>query len=283
MKPEAVTAAIAEHGEGPMWDRNRGVLRWVDMLKGDILTLQKSGQVDRQHVSRVVAAIRPRRHGGLVVAVENGFTLMNEDGAVGPIHRAFTDPQIRMNDGGCDPLGNFFCGSMAYDFTPRRGALYRFEPDARVVQVLSDLTISNGIAWNAEGTQVYYVDSGTGRIDVFDYELETGTFHNRRPFVTIPSDAGLPDGIALDAEGGVWVALWGGSAVHRYTNGGAHDVAIEFPVSQVTACSFGGPDLTELFVSTSNLEVDSESQPLAGALFRVELGVRGIGVNAFAA
>lgn len=282
VRAEQVTPPHAEHGEGPIWDAKEGVLRWVDMLNGDILTLAVNGDVNRQHVSKVVAALRPRREGGLVIALEQGFALTDADGTIGPVRQAFSDSRVRMNDGGCDPSGRFFCGSMAYDMSPGRGALYRFDPDGRVTTVLEDITISNGIAWRADGTQAYYVDSATGRIDIVDYDAHAATLHDRRPFVVVPSEKGMPDGIALDAEGGVWVALWGGSALHRYSPDGVLDVQIELPVSQVTACAFGGSDLSDLYISTSRMGIESIDQPAAGALFRVDPGVQGLEVFEFA-
>ncbi len=282
MKAEQITAPYADHGEGPVWDQREGVLRWVDMLAGDVLTLDANGTVSRLHVGTVAAALRPRRRGGLVVAVERGFALVEPDGAVGPVQEAFGDSEVRMNDGGCDPRGRFYCGSMAYDMSPGRGALYRFDPDGSITRVLDGVTISNGIVWTPAGDLVYYIDSGTGRVDAFDYDLDRAELADRRPVVSVPAEVGMPDGLTLDAEGGLWVALWGGGAVHRYLPDGRLDAVVELPASQVTACAFGGEDLSELYVSTSTLEVDRADQPAAGALFKVDPGVRGLPAHTFA-
>lgn len=282
MTPEQLTAAEADHGEGPVWDHAAGVLRWVDMLAGDILTLRADGVVDRTHVGDVAAAFRPRAGGGLVVAVERGFVLIDDDGRVGPVHVAFEDPDVRMNDGGCDPAGRFYCGSMAYDMAPGRGGLYRFDPDGAVTRVLDGLGISNGIAWSPDGTRVHFVDTLTGRVDLFDYDVGSAGLSNRRPLVTIDRAQGLPDGLALDAEGGVWVALWTGGAVHRYGPEGTLDAVVRLPVSQVTACAFGGENLDELYITTSGLGLPDGAEPTAGAVFRVEPGVRGLPVATFA-
>jgi sugar lactone lactonase YvrE len=279
--PEQLTPAHAYHGEGPVWDASAGVLRWVDMLAGDILTLEADGVVSRLHVGDVAAAFRPRAGGGLVVAVERGFVLVDEDGRVGPVQRAFEDPDVRMNDGGCDPAGRFFCGSMAYDMAPGRGSLFRFDPDGGVTRVLEGLGISNGIAWSADGTRLHFVDTLTGRVDLFDYDLGSAELSNRRPLATIDEDDGMPDGLALDAEGGTWVALWTGSAVHRYDAEGRLDAVVRLPVSQVTACAFGGHNLDELFITTSRLDL-GDAEPAAGAVFRVEVGVRGLPLPVFA-
>lgn len=282
MTPEQLTPAHAVHGEGPIWDGSAGVLRWVDMLAGDVLTLHPDGEVHRLHVGTVAAAARPRAGGGLVVAVERGFVLVDGDGRVGTVHTAFEDPGVRMNDGGCDPAGRFFCGSMAYDMSPGRGALFRFDPDGEVTRVLDRVGISNGIAWSADGTRVHYVDTLTGRVDVFDYDVASAALTGRRPLATVDRADGLPDGLALDAEGGTWVALWTGSAVHRYGPDGTLDAVIRLPVSQVTACAFGGANLDELFITTSRLDLPADAEPQAGAVFRVDPGVRGLPAPSFA-
>lgn len=282
MTPEQLTPAHAHHGEGPVWDAAAGSLRWVDMLAGDILTLGADGVVQRAHVGDVAAAFRPRAGGGLVVAVERGFVLVDDDGRVGPVHPAFEDPDVRMNDGGCDPAGRFYCGSMAYDMAPGRGSLFRFDPDGEVTRVLDGLGISNGIAWTADGTRLHFVDTLTGRVDVVDYDLGSAALSNRRPLVTVDPAHGMPDGIALDAEGGTWVALWTGGAVHRYGADGTLDAVVRLPVSQVTACAFGGENLDELFITTSRLGLPDGAEPEAGAVFRVEPGVRGLPAATFA-
>jgi sugar lactone lactonase YvrE len=163
---------------------------------------------------------------------------------------------------------------MAYDERPGAGALYRLAPDLTVSTVLTGVTISNGLAAAPDGTRMYYVDTATGRVDVFD--LVDGLPANRRPAVAVD---GHPDGLTVDAEGGIWVALWGGSAVHRYTPSGALDTIVRLPVPQVTACTFGGPGLDRLYVTTSAHGCDD---PLSGALFAVDPGVCGLPVTGFA-
>jgi len=277
VRAEQLTEPCAEHGEGPVWDAAAGALRWVDMMRGDVLTLTPAGRVERQHVSKVAAAVRPRAGGGLVVATERGFVLLDDAGQPGPVRAAFTDRRCRMNDGGTDRQGRFLCGSMAYDMTTPCGALYRLDPDRTVTVTLDDVTISNGIAWSRAGEEMYYIDSFTQRVDVLVYEtLE------RRPLIEISPDLGMPDGLALDAEGGLWVALWRGRAVHRYARDGRLDAVVELPVDQVTACAFGGPGLDELYITTSRLDLPAGEQPAAGSVFRVDPGVRGLPITPFA-
>jgi sugar lactone lactonase YvrE len=277
IRAEQLTDPVAHHGEGPMWDPATRALHWVDMLAGDVLALHGDTGLRRVHVGQVAAAVRPRAAGGFVVAVERGFAVLDESWAeVRPVVEVWTDPSVRMNEGGCDPRGRFYCGSMAYDAAPGRGALYRLDPDGSVEVVLSGVTISNGLAWSAGGAQVWYVDSPTQRVDVFDFDPDAGRFANHRPFVRIPVEQGAPDGIALDREGGVWVALWDGGAVHRYSPDGRLDAVVELPVRRVTACAFGGPDLDELYITTSREGVPAGEQPAAGALFVCRPGVGGM-------
>ncbi len=282
MKAEQLTGPAALHGEGPLWDALAGVLRWVDMLQGDVLTLTPAGDVGRLHVGTVAAAMRSRAAGGLVVAVEHGFVLIDDGGQIGPERVAFTDRACRMNEGGVDRQGRFLCGSMACDQNSPRGALYRFDPGGEISVVLADVTISNGIAWSAEGERMFYIDSPTRQVDVFDYDPATGTPTGRRALVHVDPDHGLPDGMALDAEGGMWVAIWGGHAVHRYSPEGTLDAVVELPVSQVTACAFGGEDLDELYITTSRENLPPGTEPPAGAVFHATPGVRGLCTGTFA-
>jgi sugar lactone lactonase YvrE len=186
-----------------------------------------------------------------------------------------------MNEGGCDPDGRFYCGSMAYDQRPGAGALYRLDPDYSVHVVLENVTISNGLEWSPDGSRAYYNDTPTQRIDVFDYDGESG-LTGRRPFAEIPTEAGGPDGLTVDEEGGVWVALYGGGAVRRYNPEGVLDEVIEVPAKQVTACTFGGSDLDQLFITTSREGLGSGDDPLAGSVFRSAVGVASLPVREFA-
>lgn len=279
---EQLTDPHAAHGEGPVWWPAWGGLAWVDMLAGDILALDGAGAVTRWAVGPVAAAFRPRREGGVVVATEHEFVLADAFG--GPTRAVATvldDPGIRFNDGGCDPAGAFWCGTMAYDEGTGRGELFRLAPDGTVARVLAGVTISNGLAWTADGARAYYNDTPTGRVDVFDAEPD-GELHGRRPFVTVDPADGFPDGLTVDADGRVWVALWGGSAVHCYGPDGTLLERVELPVPKVTACTFGGDALDELFVTTSRQGEPAGAHPAAGAVFRYRPGVRGLPAATFA-
>lgn len=267
---QQVTEPIAEHGEGPVWLPEAGVLAWVDLLAGDVLLGTR-----RWHVGNVAAALRPRAGGGVVLALDRGFALADEPG--GPVRAlppVWTDVSVRMNDGGCDPDGRFYCGSMAYDERPGAGALYRLDPDGTVEQVVSGVTISNGFAFGPGGAHAYYIDTPTRRVAVFDYDSEHG-LTGRRPFVDVAAP-GVPDGLTVDADGYVWVALWGGGAVRRYSPAGVLDAVVTLPVSLVTSCAFGGPRLDRLYITTSRQHLEPGTQPEAGALFVADTGVRGL-------
>jgi sugar lactone lactonase YvrE len=277
---EQVTGPVAFHGEGPVWSESWGGLRWVDMLAGDVLSLGPDGSVGRRHVATVAAALRPRRAGGAVLGVERGFALEDADGAITELGELWTDANVRMNEGGCDPDGRFYCGSMAYDRRPGAGKLYRLDPDLSVSVVHEGLTISNGLDWSPDGSRAYYVDTDTSRIDVLDYDRDTG-LSGRRPFAATP---GLrPDGLTVDAEGGVWVAFANGGMVRRYGEDAAVEEVVELPVTKVTACAFGGAQLDELYITTSRERIDVDAEPLAGSLFRAaDVGVAGRPVLDFA-
>jgi sugar lactone lactonase YvrE len=278
MRAEQVTDSVAHHGEGPVWSERWGGLRWVDMLAGDVLSLAPDGTVERRHASSVAAALRPRRGGGAVLGIERGFALEDAGGRITRLSELWRDERLRMNEGACDPDGRFYCGSMAYDKQPGAGVLYRFDPDRSVHVVLANVTVSNGLDWSPDGSLAYYNDTDTGRVDVLDYERSAG-LSDRRPFV---ETGARPDGLTVDAEGGVWVALSNASAVRRYTADGMLDEVVELPVTKVTACTFGGPRLDELFITTSREDLEPGAEPAAGSLFRALPGVTGLAVREFA-
>lgn len=276
-RAEQLTEPVAEHGEGAVWWPD-GHLRFVDMLAGDLLDLRDGGEITRSHVASVAAVVRPRLDGGAVVAAERGLLLLDEDGSVTALPEVWSDPSVRMNEGGCDPQGTFYCGSMAYDETPGRAAFYRFEADGSATVVVDSVTVSNGFAFSPDGSSAYYVDSPTHRIDVFDYAPETG-LANRRKFAEIGAGDGVPDGITVDREGGVWAACWGGGAVRRFTADGSLDEVVQVPgATQVTSCALGGPALDRLYITTSRQHLDPARAGVAGALFVVDNVVPGMPV-----
>src|SRR5919199_113114 len=247
---EQVTDVCTEHGEGVVWDAAAGVVRFVDLEAGGLMTYDPaSGVVSRRQVGKIAACVRPRRSGGLVVAAERTFVLLGPDGSTdGELGPIFEDERIRFNDGGCDPAGRFWMGTMAYDETEGAGCVYRLDADGDVAPVLTGVTIS------------------TGRVDRLEVDPATATIRRRSPIVE-HVEPGHPDGIAVDTEGGVWVALWDGSGVNRYDAQGRLTDVVRLPCSQVTCPAFAGPDLRDLYVTTSRRDLPEGEQPAAGALF----------------
>jgi sugar lactone lactonase YvrE len=279
MRVEQVTGPEVYHGEGPVWYDGWGGLRFVDMLAGDVMSLATDGSLERRHVGSVAAAVRPRRGGGAVIGVERGFALEDADGTLMALPELWSDAGVRMNEGGCDPDGRFYCGSMAYDQSANAGSLYRLAPDGHVDVVLHDVTVSNGLEWSPDGSLAYYNDTATGSISVFDYDTATG-LTNRRTFAELP-DHGRPDGLTVDAEGGVWTAVSNVGAVHRYSSDGILTEVLAVPARKVTACAFGGKHLDRLFITTSQENIDVTEDPLAGALFCADAGITGLPVRLF--
>lgn len=271
----------AELAESPCWDQESGRLLWVDIPAGRVHRLTLSThEHEATEIGQPVGAVVTRAGGGLALAARDGFLALGREGGQ-PEQLAAVEadlPGNRLNDGKCDRAGRFFAGSKAEDDTPGAGALYRFDPDHRVTRLLSGVTISNGIGWSPDERRLYYVDSPTGRIDQFDYQPATGTLTNRRDFARIPAERGIPDGLTVDAEGGVWVALWGGAAVRRYAVDGGLLGEFDLPTTWVTSCCFGGPDLDQLYVTTARGEADDG---LGGSVFVLDPGVAGLPAQPF--
>lgn len=275
-----LTDPCTTHGEGPFWDPVAQRLLVVDMLAGAIVEVTTDGGTCRHELGGVAAAIRRRDTGGFVLAVERGFRFLTDELApTGEVVSAFDDSKLRMNDGGCDPQGRFYCGTMAYDEAPGAGTLYRLDPESSVHPVLSGLTISNGLQWSADGQSAFHNDTPTGRIDRYAFDPQTGQFGERTTFAVVEDGPGQPDGMAIDVDGGIWIALWGGGAVRHYDAAGTLVEVIELPVPDVTACAFGGPQLDTLYISTSRVRAD---HPGAGAVFSVRSDVLGAPLPAFA-
>ncbi|HEV2874928.1 MAG TPA: SMP-30/gluconolactonase/LRE family protein [Thermoleophilaceae bacterium] len=232
-----VGALKARLGEGPRWDAEAQRLLWVDIDGG----LLHAGDRTIEGGAKVCAAA-PWRGDTVLVALADALAASDvSDGSVRRlVDIPHAQPGMRCNDGACDAQGRFWIGTMAEDETPAAGALYRYDPDGTLHTVLTDITLSNGLGWDADGRRMYYVDSPTQRIDVLDFDGASGTVANRRPFAAIPEADGIPDGLAVDDEGGIWVALYGGGEVRRFDADGAVSGQVEVPVPKVTACCFAG-------------------------------------------
>jgi len=277
----------AELGEGPVWDPHAGCLYFVDILRGTVHRFEPDSRALKSYdIGQPVGAVATAGTGDLVLAVRDGFARLALDtGAVRMIADVERDrPDQRMNDGNCDAAGRFWAGTMALDERADAGALYRLDPDGTVHTILAAVSISNGIDWSADNRRMYFIDSPSQRVDVFDFDVASGSIANRRAFVQIPSGDGVPDGLTVDADDHVWVSLWRGRAVHRYAPDGSLAAVVRLPVTHPTSCCFGGEGLADLFITTASIALDPAErarQPHAGALFRCRLGVVGRPANRF--
>lgn len=275
---ERITTPVARHGEGPFWDEPSRRLLCMDVMTGTVVAVGSDGAVDRYDIpSRVVTVIRRRASGGYVIAIERGIVACDDRfSEFEHIIDLPDDPAVRTNDGGCDPLGAFVIGTMAYDERPGAGTVFRLTPDHQIDEMLSPVSISNGVQWSADGTQVYYVDTPTRQVDAFDVDPVTGAWSGRRAHIAIDGAVGFPDGMAIDEEDGLWVALWGGGAVNHYDSTGRLVDTIEVPgISQVSSCAFGGDDRTTLYITTSRQGLPEDREPDAGAVFAVDTQSKG--------
>jgi sugar lactone lactonase YvrE len=246
---EIAVRANAKLAEGPRWDAAARRLLWVD-IEGCELHVLESGEDRAIGLDAMVGAAAPTSSGAVLVALADRLALVDlADESVRTLVRLPHGPALRSNDGACDAAGRFWIGTMALDETPGAGALYRY--DGSLERVLDEVTLSNGIGWTRDATRMYYIDSPVQRVDLFDFELASGRVDDRRPFVSIDESDGIPDGLTVDDEGGVWVALYGGSCVHRYDESGQLDAVLEVPAKNVTSCCFGGDDGRSLFVTTA--------------------------------
>jgi sugar lactone lactonase YvrE len=285
--PELVGDMRADLGEGPVWETRAGRLIWVDIPGRRLLTTDPAtGATGHVTLPSAVGVVVPRERGGYVAALEDGFWTLDEAGRAERLAAVEADdPGTRFNDGACDPQGRMWAGTMAWAESGAVGSLYRLGVDGTVERMLDGITISNGLGWSPDGATMYYVDTPTRRIDAFDFDGRDGRIANRRPFVVVPEGEGLPDGLCVDEEGAVWLALWGGWCLRRYLPDGTLDAVVPLPVAQVSSCAFGGEGLDELYITTARQTLSTEArraQPLAGRLFRGRPGVRGLPRAAYA-
>ena len=280
LEAAAILEDRAELGECPVWDDRENVLWWIDWARGFVYRSDVvAGVSTAVRVGASVSAVAMAPAGRVALALEHGFAELDPgSGRVRELGRAEPDgAETRMCDGKCDARGRFWAGTMALDERSPIGALFVMEPDGRVRRVLDDVICSNGLCWSEDNTKFYYIDSATCRIDVFDFDLAQGTLANRATVVQIPPGDGSPDGLTIDREGYLWVALWDGWQVRRYSPTGELDTIVELPVARPTSCALGGPDLRDLFVTTAMPDSADErsDQTLAGAVFRARADAPG--------
>jgi sugar lactone lactonase YvrE len=277
MRAEQFSDPVTEHGEGAVWSESWGGLRCVDMFRGDVLTFGRDGSTRRDHVGAMATVVRPVVSGGALVARQRDVVLWDAAGEFVPLTADLVTGDERLNEGSCTPDGEFLIGSLAAATAGAR--LFGVDAGGSSRVVLDGVTVSNGIGFSPTGDRVYYVDSATRRVDVFTV-AEGGAWVDRRPLAAFePPEA--PDGLWVDVDGGIWVAVYGGSRVQRILPDGRQDESVAIGARQVTSCTFGGAGLTTLFVTTSRERLAPGDDPLAGAVFAAETGVQGLPVLPF--
>jgi sugar lactone lactonase YvrE len=289
LEAELAVPAQCELAEGPVWDTGRQLLLWVDILAGHVHTLDPvTGARTMFAAGTPVGAAGLTTAGGLVLALLDGFATADFGGGhLARLPGLLTDASaVRFNDGKPDPWGGFCAGTMQWRGSGGAGCLYRLRPDGVVTELVPGVVISNGLDWTDDRRGFYYVDSPTGGIDLFDTDPDSGALSNRRRFADIPPDAGSPDGLTVDAEGGVWTAVWGAGQVRRYLPDGRLNAVVGLPTSQVSSVAFGGADLGVLFITTARADLrpaELRAQPHAGDIFCCRPGVAGRPPYRFAA
>jgi len=289
--PKVLTAELAveldcDLGEGPYWEDAKQELYFVDITNKQVKIFSPSdSSVKTIQFDQEVSAVFLDQKSELIVAARDGVFTASQDGALktllAPIEA--DDPSIRTNDAKCDSTGRMWVGTMAFDFTPGVAALFTLDSQG-LKEVVPVLTIANGLGWSRDEKNMYFIDSPTGRVDIFDCDLESGELKNRRPLITFDAAAGIPDGLTTDEDGGIWVAFFGGGEVRRYDPSGELTHVVTLPVKQVTSCCFGGKDMSELFITTARYAMNSESlakEPLAGSLFRLSTTFKGSKSNRY--
>jgi sugar lactone lactonase YvrE len=254
-------------GEGPAWDAAQERLLWSDNRLGIIHEARPDGsgwrESRRWNLGRPIAAAIPRAKGGMVVVGGIEAFLLDEAGAIAPFACIDADPdRVTLNDAKCDPRGRLWAGTRDKDFgvpgrkiIPGRCALYRIDPNGAVSRVVEGVTLSNGIDWSPDGSILYYIDTYTRAIDAFDFDVDRGTVHNRRTVLRIQSGEGLPDGMTVDRDGTLWVAIAGAGQIRRYSPYGALLARIDVPTPTVTSCAFGGASGAELFITSARIRL----------------------------
>jgi sugar lactone lactonase YvrE len=299
MTARLAIAASDSIGESPTWDRVGNRLLWIDQVRGVIHEARpgKSGcwqETRRWELHRHVAAAVPRASGGLVVASRTEVFFLDERGDLTPFVSLDIDPRhFLLNDAKCDARGRLWIGTFSTEFRPD-AALYRIDPDGTVTAVLGGLALTNGLDWSPDGTRFYLVDTLTMSIDAFDCDTVKGTIHNRQSIARLERGCGGANGLTVDDEGCLWVALTGGGEVRRYSPFGALLQRVSISIPGATSCAFGGIDCKELFITSRSgrlpdvaLTIGVPSQamestgPEAGALFVCRPGARGKPAHAF--
>jgi len=274
-------------GEGAIWHPTENKLYWVD-IEGKLLHVYDPATKQNKSygVNELIGTVVPMESGGVLVALQNGIHKMDlKTNKLDFISNPLPDVAMRFNDGKCDPSGRFWVGSLALDSRKKSSSLYRMDADRTMRAMLNDVTISNGIVWTADRKTMYYNDTPTLTVQAFDYNDATGEISNRRVVITIPPGMGAPDGMTIDVEDKLWIALWGGFAVARFDPISGHLMQkIGVPAPHVTSCAFGGENLETLYITTARAWVKPEALtefPLSGSLFAAKPGAKGVPASLF--
>jgi len=291
-KPEILIDAHAVLAEGPCWDSERRVLYWTDGLGSKIHRYHwDTGRNETMELDQYVGCVVPRKEGGLIAALQHGIyridDQLSELELVNDIEREIENN--RLNDGKCDSRGRLWFGSMSMTANQEdrefevTGSFYCLDRDLQVRKQFGGVGISNGIAWNRDESVMYYIDSVTNQVAEFPFDPDIGITGERNTAVEIPKKEGLPDGMTIDEEGMLWVAHFFGGCVTRWDPRTGRQLAkLSLPVTNVTCCAFGGPELDELFITTARIELTPDQlkqEPHAGAVFVARPGVRGAAAN----
>ena len=280
---ELVIDSKSELGEGAIWNYKAGELMWVN-IKGKILNFYNPGTGNNKEMftGQMIGTVVPTESGAVLVALQNGIYNFNpETGSkkllVSPEEHL---PNNRFNDGKCDPAGRFWAGTMSTVGEKNAGTLYRFNGDSTIHKMVENVSISNGIVWSQDKTKMYYIDTPTQKVMGYDYNDKSGEIANAKVAVEIPSEMGHPDGMTIDAEGNIWVALWGGFAVGCWNpETGKLIRTVEVPAKNVTSCAFGDNDLGTLYITTAregNNDEELAKYPYSGGVFKTRPGVKGV-------
>ncbi len=278
-KVERLLPVRNQLGEGPLWRTDEQALYWVDIEgKAYYRYLPATGVQERVEVGLLLGVMRFRRSGGMVMATSEGIQLWDDQTrTLTPLVNPEADkPRARFNDGAVDPQGRFWAGTMAPG--EPSSALYRLDADHSLKKMDGPIGTSNGIGWSLDGRSLYFTDSPAKVIYAYDFDPDSGNIANRRPFIHTPDEPGVPDGLIVDSQGFLWSARWGGWKINRYDPAGKLERVITMPVEFPTCCVFGGPDLTDLYVTTAwtNLgEQGKDTQPWAGDIFRLHTDIKG--------
>ena len=263
-------------GEGPVWDAPRERLLWVDIARGNVHTGHFDGarivEDTARHVDRTVGAVVCSASGHLLVAARAALAVIDDSLHMGT---PLLPPSSRFNDGKCDPSGVFLVGSLFLDGSvrPDSEVLLRIEPDGTATTIDDDLTLSNGLGWSPDGTIFYSADTMAHRIYRRSYDPATGAVGERSVFLTV--DGGVPDGLAIDADGNLWVAVWGAGEVRRFTPDGVQTGVVAVDAPNTSSVAFAGPDLDTLVITTAQWNADPGAHPLSGRIFTARVGVTG--------